>query len=189
MRDTRLQTLSGKRVDLTNPTPDQIVWSDVFHSLGLQNRYGGHTTSQFSVGQHIVAIDIYCVNTCKTPTVRKVSFIHDLPEYVLQDIISPLKVLLGDKYEQMTVAWENAFCEKLGAFPGEVFRRVFRDTVQHIDQEAYLAESDIFRPNRPDDVVCNDIEMRKAIMTASRMTRSEVFKYLMETKRKLFDES
>jgi len=109
---THMTTISGACVDLTRPDPSLIRPYDICHSLAFINRYNGHTTEPYSVGQHTLAMVRHAEEkTLSDPTIREI-LIHDFAEYVLCDIPAPLKPLLGSRYEMLTTAWDNAIRER-----------------------------------------------------------------------------
>jgi uncharacterized protein len=95
--------LSGRRLDLLDPTPLDIEIEDIAHGLARVARWNGQTVGPhiFSVAQHSVLVER--IATALEPgldaTGRLVALLHDAPEYVIGDIISPFKAVLGDAYK------------------------------------------------------------------------------------------
>ena len=95
--------LSGRRLDLLDPSPLDIEIADIAHGLARVARWNGQTrgTHIFSVAQHTLLVE--AVMREQTPHVdlriRLAALLHDAPEYVIGDMISPFKVVLGGDYK------------------------------------------------------------------------------------------
>ena len=95
--------LSGRRLDLLDPSPLDIEIADVAHGLARVARWNGQTTGAhiFSVAQHTLLVET--VMRHEWPRVdrrvRLAALLHDAPEYVIGDMISPFKVVIGDAYK------------------------------------------------------------------------------------------
>ncbi len=86
-----IQTFSGKKFNLFNPNPDDILIEDIAHSLSNLARFNGHTDKFYSVAQH----SVYCA--FKSPVhLSLAALLHDGAEAYLGDIVSPLKALLDN---------------------------------------------------------------------------------------------
>lgn len=142
-----IRTYSGTLHDLTRPDPSLITMEDMAWGLSHENRYNGHTQHPFSVGQHIWAMCLYLDANAAPRPVRQAAFIHDLPEFILKDITSPLKSVIGPEYDRLTVAWENAICQYLGMSDGTMYRKVFDSHIKPLDRAFYVAETTILHPN------------------------------------------
>lgn len=99
--------LSGRRLDLLDPSPLDIEIEDIAHGLARVARWNGQTNGDhaFSVAQHCVLVERlfqHC-NGKATRTDRLAALLHDAPEYVVGDMISPFKAALGVDYK----AFEN----------------------------------------------------------------------------------
>jgi 5'-deoxynucleotidase YfbR-like HD superfamily hydrolase len=94
--------LSGRRLDLIDPSPLDIEIDDIAHGLARVARWNGQTTGAhaFSVAQHTLLVeDIAAVLTPEIGAAGRLAvMLHDAPEYVIGDLISPFKVLLGGDY-------------------------------------------------------------------------------------------
>jgi uncharacterized protein len=103
--DTRAwqRMLSGRRLDLLDPSPLDIEIEDIAHGLARVARWNGQTSGShiFSVAQHCLLVE--ALARAKTPqldrTRRLAVLLHDAPEYVIGDMISPFKVVIGDAYK------------------------------------------------------------------------------------------
>jgi hypothetical protein len=95
--------LSGRRLDLLDPSPLDIEISDIAHGLARVARWNGQTRGAhiFSVAQHTLLVE--AVMRKQTPRVdirlRLAALLHDAPEYVIGDMISPFKAVLGGDYK------------------------------------------------------------------------------------------
>ncbi len=95
--------LSGRRLDLLNPSPLDIEVEDIAHGLARVARWNGQTKGDhaFSVAQHCVLVEELAVH-CEPGLGREArlaALLHDAPEYVVGDMISPFKAALGLDYK------------------------------------------------------------------------------------------
>jgi uncharacterized protein len=95
--------LSGRRLDLLNPSPDDIAIEDIAHGLARVARWNGQTVGDhaFSVAQHSVLVtDMTTELAPDWPAAwRLAALLHDAPEYVVGDLISPFKAAIGFDYK------------------------------------------------------------------------------------------
>jgi 5'-deoxynucleotidase YfbR-like HD superfamily hydrolase len=97
--------LSGRRLDLLNPSPLDVEIKDIAHGLARVARWNGQTSGAhiFSVAQHTLLVD--AVARAKNPRlghdVRLAILFHDAPEYVIGDMISPFKAVIGNSYKSV----------------------------------------------------------------------------------------
>jgi 5'-deoxynucleotidase YfbR-like HD superfamily hydrolase len=95
--------LSGRRLDLLDPSPLDIEIADIAHGLARVARWNGQTSGAhiFSVAQHTLLVE--AVMRAASPRVddrvRLAALLHDAPEYVIGDMISPFKAVLGGDYK------------------------------------------------------------------------------------------
>lgn len=95
--------LSGRRLDLLDPSPLDIEIADIAHGLARVARWNGQTSGAhiFSVAQHTLLVE--AVLREQMPRVdtrfRLAALLHDAPEYVIGDMISPFKAVIGDSYK------------------------------------------------------------------------------------------
>lgn len=94
--------LSGRRLDLLDPTPMDIEIEDIAHGLAFVARWNGQTRGDFaySVAEHSLLVeDIFARMYPKAPFKwRLAALLHDAPEYVIGDMISPVKAAVGPGY-------------------------------------------------------------------------------------------
>jgi uncharacterized protein len=95
--------LSGRRLDLLDPSPLDIEISDIAHGLARVARWNGQTKGDaaFSVAQHCVLVEAIFthLNPQASHQQRLTALLHDAPEYVIGDMISPFKAALGYDYK------------------------------------------------------------------------------------------
>ena len=95
--------LSGRRLDLLNPSPLDIEIEDIAHGLARVARWNGQTTGDhaFSVAEHCLLVET--IGGSLLPGLnrryRLAALIHDAPEYVIGDLISPFKAALSLDYK------------------------------------------------------------------------------------------
>ena len=94
--------LSGRRLDLLDPSPLDIEIEDIAHGLARVARWNGQTDGEyaFSVAQHSLLVEII-VSELEPKLDRRfrlAALIHDAPEYVIGDLISPFKAALSFDY-------------------------------------------------------------------------------------------
>lgn len=95
--------LSGRRLDLLDPSPLDVEIEDIAHGLARVARWNGQTRGDhiFSVAQHSLLVE--AIANVFNPDIsnrwRLTILLHDAPEYVIGDIISPFKAVLGDGYK------------------------------------------------------------------------------------------
>jgi 5'-deoxynucleotidase YfbR-like HD superfamily hydrolase len=94
--------LSGRRLDLLDPTPVDIEIEDIAHGLAFVARWNGQTHGDFaySVAEHSLLVEtLYGRIAPKAPTKwLMAALLHDAPEYVIGDMISPVKAAVGPGY-------------------------------------------------------------------------------------------
>src|SRR5271156_4150745 len=95
--------LSGRRLDLLDPSALDIEIEDIAHGLARVARWNGQTSGAniFSVAQHCLLVE--ALARAKVPRLdrgrRLAVLLHDAPEYVIGDMISPFKAVIGDAYK------------------------------------------------------------------------------------------
>jgi 5'-deoxynucleotidase YfbR-like HD superfamily hydrolase len=95
--------LSGRRLDLLDPSPLDIEIADIAHGLARVARWNGQTRGDhaFSVAQHCVLVEQIAAHSDRELDrgARLAALLHDAPEYVIGDMISPFKAALGLDYK------------------------------------------------------------------------------------------
>ncbi len=94
--------LSGRRLDLLDPTPVDIEIEDIAHGLAFVARWNGQTKGDFaySVAEHSLLVEqIFRAQNPSAPIKWQLAaLLHDAPEYVIGDMISPVKAAVGPGY-------------------------------------------------------------------------------------------
>jgi len=97
--------LSGRRLDILDPSPLDVELSDIAHGLARVARWNGQTQGDypFSVAQHsVLVLEIFrALNREATVAEQLYAVLHDAPEYVMGDIISPFKAAMGGNYKEV----------------------------------------------------------------------------------------
>ncbi|MGO4704655.1 YfbR-like 5'-deoxynucleotidase [Microvirga sp. 2MCAF38] len=105
MKEARVwqRMLSGRRLDLLDPSPLDVELEDIAHGLARVARWNGQTEGGhiFSVAQHSLLVEAIAshLDPQMTTEQRLATLLHDAPEYVIGDIISPFKAVIGDAYK------------------------------------------------------------------------------------------
>ena len=113
--------LSGRRLDLLDPSPLDIEIEDIAHGLARVARWNGQTSGAhiFSVAQHTLLVE--AVMRAQSPRVdtrlRLAALLHDAPEYVIGDMISPFKAVLGGDYKAVEKRLLSAIHIRFGLPP------------------------------------------------------------------------
>jgi 5'-deoxynucleotidase YfbR-like HD superfamily hydrolase len=135
--------LSGRRLDLLDPSPLDIEISDIAHGLARVARWNGQTGGDhaFSVAQHSLLVEAIYSRQAKdaTPDRQLAALLHDAPEYVIGDMISPFKSVVGGGYkaveERLQRSIHISFC-----LPAEIGEKLKKD-IKRADQVAAYFEA------------------------------------------------
>ncbi len=96
--------LSGRRLDLLDPTPMDIEVADIAHGLAFVARWNGQTRGDYpySVAEHSLLVEqIFTRQTGLAAKWQLAALLHDAPEYVIGDMISPVKSAVGPGYGEL----------------------------------------------------------------------------------------
>jgi 5'-deoxynucleotidase YfbR-like HD superfamily hydrolase len=126
--------LSVRRLDLLDPAPLDVEIEDVAHGLAFVARWNGQTAGDwpFSVAQHCLLVEDLFARLSPEgcpPAHRLAALLHDAPEYVIGDMISPFKAALGYDYKAFEQRLERAVHVRFGLpaeTPAPVARRIKR---------------------------------------------------------------
>ena len=135
--------LSGRRLDLLNPSPMDVEIIDIAHGLARVSRWNGQTKGKFplSVAQHSVLVERLV--TRNSPNLdrrwRLAALLHDAPEYVIGDMITPFKYALGGIYRDIESRLEEAVHIRFG-LPAQLPDTINR-TIKRADQMAAWLEA------------------------------------------------
>ena len=113
--------LSGRRLDLLDPAPKDIEIDDIAHGLARVARWNGQTVGDhaFSVAQHALLVEdiAAAIHQDLTHRWRLAALLHDAPEYVIGDLISPFKAAIGLDYKAFEVRLLEAIHRRFGLPP------------------------------------------------------------------------
>jgi len=164
--------LSGRRLDLLDPTPVDIEVEDIAHGLAFVARWNGQTRGDwpYSVAEHSLLVEEIFTrqNGGIAARWRLAALLHDAPEYVIGDMISPVKAAVGPGYgaldERLTAAVHLRFGLP-AALPAAVKKQIkAADKVSawlEAVQIAGFSESEADRFfGRPADAVLRGLEIR-----------------------------
>ena len=123
--------LSGRRLDLLDPSPLDIEIEDIAHGLARVARWNGQTHGAyiFSVAQHTLLVEaVLRQQTPRVdPRVRLAAMLHDAPEYVIGDMISPFKAVIGGSYKVVEKRLLSAIHIRFGlpaTLPAEIEQQI-----------------------------------------------------------------
>ncbi len=163
--------LSGRRLDLLDPTPVDIEIEDIAHGLAFVARWNGQTRGDwpYSVAEHSLLVeDIHARIAPGGPVKwRLAALLHDAPEYVIGDMISPVKAAVGPGYGELDARLSAAIHLRFGlpaALPKAVKARIKRaDKVSawlEAVQLAGFSEAEATRFfGRPDPELTRDLRL------------------------------
>ncbi|HEY2837212.1 MAG TPA: HD family hydrolase [Rhizomicrobium sp.] len=110
--------LSGRRLDLLDPSPLDVEIDDIAHGLARVARWNGQTKGShaFSVAQHSVLVErlVGEFSPRLSREARLMALLHDAPEYVVGDLISPFKAAIGIDYKQLELKLQAAIHLRFG---------------------------------------------------------------------------
>jgi uncharacterized protein len=96
--------LSGRRLDLLDPSPLDVEIEDIAHGIARVARWNGQTEGAhiFSVAQHSLLVETIAHQRARLSRKHRLAvLLHDAPEYVIGDMISPFKAIIGDSYKSV----------------------------------------------------------------------------------------
>jgi uncharacterized protein len=133
--------LSGRRLDLLDPSPLDIEIEDIAHGLARVARWNGQTMGDhaFSVAQHCLLVEAIYGHTQKAATKaqRRAALLHDAAEYVIGDMISPFKAALGMDYKAFELRLMSAIHLRFG-LPAKIDEALEVEIKQADKVAAYL---------------------------------------------------
>ncbi|MBT9368510.1 HD family hydrolase [Rhizobium sp. CSW-27] len=113
--------LSGRRLDLLDPSPLDVEITDIAHGLARVARWNGQTRGDhaFSVAQHCLVVEeiFRLTHPSASATELAMTLLHDAPEYVIGDMISPFKAVVGGGYKAVEKRLEAAVHLRFGLPP------------------------------------------------------------------------
>ncbi len=115
--------LSGRRLDIIDPSPVNVEIADIAHGLARVARWNGQTRGPeiFSVAQHSLLVEALfgAGEPAPSPKMRLAALLHDAPEYVIGDMISPFKAAIGGDYRRIEARLMRAIHIRFG-LPAEL---------------------------------------------------------------------
>ena len=143
MRRAWQRMLSGRRLEILDPSPWDIEIEDIAHGLSFLARWNGQTSGDypFSVAQHSLLVEnIFSRRFPKMDNQSKLfALLHDSAEYVISDMISPLKAHLGIAYEALDEKLTLAICVRFNIPTNK--RKTIRKQVKIADRMAAWLEA------------------------------------------------
>jgi 5'-deoxynucleotidase YfbR-like HD superfamily hydrolase len=125
--------LSGRRLDLLDPTPVDIEVEDIAHGLAFVARWNGQTRGDwpYSVAEHSLLVEqiLALLDPDAAPRWRLAALLHDAPEYVIGDMISPVKSAVGPAYGELDDRLSRAIHMRFGlpaVLPANIKQRIKR---------------------------------------------------------------
>ena len=112
--------LSGRRLDLLDPSPLDVEIEDIAHGLARVARWNGQTEGPniYSVAQHSLLVETIARQRARLDRRRRLAvLLHDAPEYVIGDMISPFKAVIGDAYQAVEARLLAAVHLRFGLAP------------------------------------------------------------------------
>ena len=137
--------LSGRRLDLLDPSPADIEIEDIAHGLARVARWNGQT-----IGEHAFSVAQHALSWRKSPPRMQpdaerrwllAALLHDAPEYVIGDLISPFKAAVGLDYKAFEVRLLQAIHRRFGLPP--VAAGAVAAAIKHADRVAAYFEATV----------------------------------------------
>jgi uncharacterized protein len=135
--------LSGRRLDLLDPSPLDVEMEDIAHGLARVARWNGQTKGGhiYSVAQHALLVE--ALARAKVPRLdakgRLAVLLHDAPEYVVGDMISPFKAVIGDSYKAVEYRLLAAIHRRFGI--ASPLPATLQNLIKAADRQAAFLES------------------------------------------------
>jgi len=134
--------LSGRRLDLLDPSPLDVEVSDIAQGLARVARWNGQTRGDhaFSVAQHSLMVEAIVARlSAASPQTLQLALLHDAPEYVIGDMISPFKAVVGGGYKTVEARLEAAIHIRFGLPP--VLPKTLKALIKRADRIAAYFEA------------------------------------------------
>lgn len=177
-KDCWLQTYSGRRVSVMNPSPEEIDINDIAVSIAKQCRFNGHCSSFYSVAEHCsrgagLAYQMY------GKEVAKEFLLHDATEAYMGDLIRPVKRMIP-RFEEMEQRFWKAISSKFG-LPYTHSREVhYLDNVMVVWEKENLLPNSEPWPNLPDISSLNLPKLVPQNWQSAQKTYENMFHLLFE---------
>ena len=135
--------LSGRRLDLLGPSPLDIEIEDIARGISRVARWNGQTSGEYplSVAQHsvIVAELLKSYNENIEIKWQLAALLHDAAEYIISDMITPLKSFLGEEYIQLEEKIQSAINIRF-SLPGEIPKKIYK-LIKNCDRQTAFIEA------------------------------------------------
>ncbi len=135
--------LSGRRLDILNPSPLDIEIEDIAHGLARVSRWNGQTRGKhsFSVAQHSIMVERLVRGNAPKLDQKwfLAALLHDAPEYVIGDMITPFKHVLGGVYHEIEERLDRAVNIRFGLPP--IIPDSVKRTIKRADRMAAWLEA------------------------------------------------
>ena len=135
--------LSGRRLDLLNPSPLDIEIEDIARGISRVARWNGQTSGEYplSVAQHSVIVAELLKSYNKNIEVKwqLAALLHDAAEYIISDMITPLKSFLGEEYIQLEEKIQSAINIRF-SLPGEIPKKIYK-LIKNCDRQTAFIEA------------------------------------------------
>ena len=135
--------LSGRRLDLLNPSPLDIEIEDIARGISRVARWNGQTSGEYplSVAQHsvIVAELLKSYNENIEIKWQLAALLHDAAEYIISDMITRLKSFLGEEYIQLEEKIQSAINIRF-SLPGEIPKKIYK-LIKNCDRQTAFIEA------------------------------------------------
>jgi 5'-deoxynucleotidase YfbR-like HD superfamily hydrolase len=135
--------LSGRRLDLLDPSPLDIEIEDIAQGLSRVARWNGQTSGAhaYSVAQHSLLVEDIFIKMFPHVTMeqRLIALLHDAPEYVIGDMISPFKAVVGGDYKSVELRLQHAIHLRFSLAP--VVKQELRTQIKRADAIAAYYEA------------------------------------------------
>ena len=135
--------LSGRRLDLLNPSPLDIEIEDIARGISRVARWNGQTSGVYplSVAQHSVIVAELLKSYNKNIEIKwqLAALLHDAAEYIISDMITPLKSFLGEEYIQLEEKIQSAINIRF-SLPGEIPKKIYK-LIKNCDRQTAFIEA------------------------------------------------
>ncbi len=176
--------LSGRRLDLLDPTPMDIEIEDIAHGLAFVARWNGQTQGDYpyTVAEHSLLVEKIFSRQPMAPPARwrLAALLHDAPEYVIGDMISPVKAAVGPGYADLDARLTTAIHLRFG-LPAELPKSVSMGIKRADRLSAWLEATRIagftvseanrfFGRPRAGDIEGLELHLREPVVTRAAFT-------------------
>ena len=135
--------LSGRRLDLLNPSPLDIEIEDIARGISRVARWNGQTSGEYplSVAQHSVIVAELLKSHNENIEIKwqLAALLHDAAEYIISDMITPLKSFLGEEYIQLEEKIQSAINIRF-SLPGEIPKKIYK-VIKNCDRQTAFIEA------------------------------------------------